>query len=139
MAMSGVHCFQTFLLYACLGALGILSLVSLIMFAGRPMARVAVRMMKSGWVNALLALIAVAVMVVYGGEKPGPLVPVPEDAFFRVTPYVQHPSTNAMSILWVSDSNAWAMLEVWPASDRSNYRVYDVRPREATELGYFGY
>ena len=137
--MSGVHCFQTFLLYACLGALGILSLVSLIMFAGRPMARVAVRMMKSGWVNALLALAAVAVMVVYGGEKPGPAVPTPEDAFFRVTPYVQHPSTNAMSILWVSDSNAWAMLEVWPASDRSNYRFYDVRPREATELGYFGY
>ena len=82
---------------------------------------------------------AVAAGWTYGDTPQGPLVPTPEDAFFRVTPYVQHPSTNAMSILWVSDTNATALIEWWPESDRSDCRFESVVPRLATELDYFGY
>ena len=32
-------------------------------------------------------------------------------ANFRVTPYVQHPSTNAMSILWLTDASGAATIE----------------------------
>ena len=78
-------------------------------------------------------------LVARGDTSPGPLVPTPGDASFRVTPYVQHPSTNAMSILWVSDTNATALIEWWPESDRSDCRFESVVPRLATELDYFGY
>ena len=130
---------QMILLHACLGMLGAIALFSLIALAYQPMKRAAERVRKAGPLNMLLALVTVAALVAYGGTKPEPAVPTPEDAFFRVTPYVQHPSTNAMSILWVVDRNAWGMLEVWKAGERYSSQFHDVRPREATELGYFGY
>ena len=134
-----VNIFQMALLYVCVGLLGVIAIGSFIALASRPMRQIAERLRKAGRFNTFLALLAVAMLVAYGGTKPSPAVPTPEDAFFRVTPYVQHPSTNAMTILWVSDRNAWAMVELWPASDRSHSFFQDVRPREATELGYFGY
>ena len=105
---------QMILLYACLGMLGAIALLSVAALAYQPMKRAAARLRKAGPLNMSLALLAIAALVAYGGTKPeiGPAVPTPEDAFFRVTPYVQHPSTNAMSILWVVDRNAWGMLEV---------------------------
>ena len=139
MMMSIVNVCQMALLYACGVMLGGIALFSLMVFANRPIRQLASRLRKAGPLNTALSLLAIAVLVAYGGTKYGPLVPMPEDAFFRVTPYVQHPATNAMTILWVSDRNAWGMLEVWPASDRSRYRFHSVWPREATELDYFGY
>ena len=96
--MNIIHDFQTFLLYACLGVLGAILLSSLIALLSRPLVRIAMRVRETGWFNTLLVLIAVAVMVAYGGTKPPP-VPTGADATFRVTPYVQHPATNAMSLL----------------------------------------
>ena len=84
---------------------------------------------------ALLALIAVT--VAYGGTK-SPPEPVGADATFRVTPYVQHPATNAMSLLWVSDTNATAVVEWWQEDDASAILYAVVEPRRATELGYDG-
>ena len=138
MAMNIIHDFQTFLLYACLGVLGAILLSSLIALLSRPLVRIAMRVRETGWFNTLLVLIAVAVMVAYGGTKPPP-VPTGADATFRVTPYVQHPATNAMSLLWVSDTNATAVVEWWPESDAADRRTASVTPRLATELGYFGY
>ena len=34
-------------------------------------------------------------------------------AVFRVTPYVQHPATNAMSLLWLTDKEVTADVEWW--------------------------
>ena len=60
-------------------------------------------------------------------------------AAFRVTPYVQHPATNAMSVLWLSATNGTATIEWWRAGDVSTSRSAAVDPRHATELDYFGY
>ena len=58
---------------------------------------------------------------------------------FRVTPYVQHPATNAMSLLWLSTTNATATLEWWPDGNVAAMQSVSVTPRQATELDYFGY
>ena len=58
---------------------------------------------------------------------------------FRVTPYVQHPATNAMSVLWLTATNGEATIEWWREGDGSNRRSATVSPRQATELDYFGY
>ena len=60
-------------------------------------------------------------------------------AVFRVTPYVQHPATNAMSVLWLSNTNAPAVIEWWPYGHEAETRSATVAPRLATELDYFGY
>ena len=129
--------FQTILLYACLGMLGALALFSFMALVCEPMKRLALRIRKSGHLNALLALLAVAALVAYGGTKPLPVPP--EGAEFRVTPYVQHPATNAMSVLWLSATNVTATIEWWPEGNRSANRYAVVEPRLATELDYFGY
>ncbi len=58
---------------------------------------------------------------------------------FRVTPYVQHAATNAMSVLWLTDANHTATIEWWLEGDISGKRSATVVPRQATELDYFGY
>ena len=58
---------------------------------------------------------------------------------FRVTPYVQHPATNAMSVLWLAATNASATIEWWPDGNASATQSAAVVPRRATELDYFGY
>ena len=68
------------------------------------------------------------------GGDPGPV-----GAIFRVTPYVQHPSTNAMSVLWLSDKNPTAVIEWWPEGRPAECQSATVTPRQATELDYFGY
>ena len=60
-------------------------------------------------------------------------------AAFRVTPYVQHPSTNAMSVLWLTDANGTATIEWWREGDMSTPQSATVTPRQANELDYFGY
>ena len=58
---------------------------------------------------------------------------------FRVTPYIQHPASNAMSVLWLTATNGAATIEWWPADDESAKHSAAVTPRHATELDYFGY
>ena len=58
---------------------------------------------------------------------------------FRVTPYVQHPTPQAMSLLWLTATNGLATVEWWPESDPSARHAATVTPRQATELDYFGY
>ena len=74
--------FQTILLYACLGMLGALALFSFMALVCEPMKRLALRIRKSGHLNALLALLAVTALVAYGGTKPLPVPP--EGAEFRM-------------------------------------------------------
>ena len=58
---------------------------------------------------------------------------------FRVTPYVQHPTPHAMSLLWLTPSDGSATVEWWPEGNPAAVQSAVVTPREATELGYFGY
>ena len=58
---------------------------------------------------------------------------------FRVTPYVQHPATDAMSVLWLTATNGEATIEWWREGDESNRHSATVSPSQATELDYFGY
>ena len=60
-------------------------------------------------------------------------------ATFRVTPYVQHPATNAMSVLWLTDADGSATIEWWPEGNAAARQSASVTPRHATELDYFGY
>ena len=60
-------------------------------------------------------------------------------AIFRVTPYVQHPATNAMSVLWLTATNGSATIEWWPDGNDAVKQTDTVTPRQATELDYFGY
>ena len=43
---------------------------------------------------------------------------------FRVTPYVQHPTPQAMSLLWLTATNGLATVEWWPESDPLDYFGY---------------
>ena len=87
--------------------------------------------------SGALSLLSVAAVVAYGGTNTLPVPP--ESAAFRVTPYVQHPATNAMSVLWLSATNVTATIEWWPEGSHSAKRHAVVEPRLATELDYFGY
>ena len=60
------------------------------------------------------------------------------DNQFRVTPYVQHPSTNAMSLLWLTTSDAGATIRWWPKAKPDSAQSLAVTPRLATELQYYG-
>jgi len=55
---------------------------------------------------------------------------------FRVTPYVQHPATNAMTVMWLTAAGGDATLEWWPEGRESEKRSAVVTPRQATELDY---
>ena len=57
-------------------------------------------------------------------------------ATFRVTPYVQHPATNAMSVLWLTDADGSATIEWWPEGNAAARQSASVTPRRATELDY---
>ena len=61
------------------------------------------------------------------------------DELFRVTPYVQHPATNAMSVLWLTAAAGNATIEWWEIGHEADRRSATVTPRQATELDYFGY
>jgi len=65
------HC-QMALLYVCLTLLGGIALASVVAFANMPIRRFAMRLRKAGRFNAMLAILAIAALVVYGGTKPHP-------------------------------------------------------------------
>ena len=67
-----INCCQMVLLYACIGLLGMLALGALTVFLGRQVRWLSMRLQKVGRFNALFALLAVAMLVVYGGTKPQP-------------------------------------------------------------------
>ena len=71
--MNLIDGYQTVLLYACVWMLGTLAMGSVLAWAWRPIGCLAVRMRRKGLLNTFLALLAVALMVVYGGEKSEPL------------------------------------------------------------------
>ena len=71
--MSMVDACQTILAYACVGMLGALALGCVLVLIWRPFGCLALRIRRTGRFNTLLALVAVVLMVVYGGEKPEPL------------------------------------------------------------------
>jgi len=54
---------------------------------------------------------------------------------FRVTPYVQRPATNAMSVLWLTETNAPAVLRCWPAAG-GDVRRATTTPEYCRELAY---
>ena len=54
---------------------------------------------------------------------------------FRVTPYVQRPATNAMSVLWLTETNGPARISWWPAAG-GDVQSAEVMPEFASELGY---
>ena len=72
-----VALYQMALLYVCIGLLGAMALGFLIAFVSRQMGRTAALLRKSGRLNTFLSLIAVTVMVAYGGTKPTPEPPGP--------------------------------------------------------------
>ena len=67
-----INCCQMVLLYTCVGLLGMLALGALTVFVRSQMRRLSVHLQKVGRFNALFALLAVAMLVVYGGTKPQP-------------------------------------------------------------------
>ena len=67
-----INCCQMVLLYACIGLLGMLALGALMIFLKRQTHLLSAQLRKVGRFNALLALLAVAMLVVYGGTKPQP-------------------------------------------------------------------
>ena len=67
-----INCCQMVLLYTCIGLLGMLALGALTVFVRSQMRWLSAHLQKVGRFNALLALLAVAMLVVYGGTKPPP-------------------------------------------------------------------
>ncbi len=61
------------------------------------------------------------------------------EELFRVTPYVQHPATNAMSVLWLTAASGNATIEWWEHGRETGKISSVVSPRQAIELDYFGY
>ena len=57
---------------------------------------------------------------------------------FRVTPYVQHATTNAMSLLWLAQEAGSATVSWWPEGRPAEVRQITTQGREATELSYEG-
>ena len=54
---------------------------------------------------------------------------------FRVTPYLQRPATNAMSVLWFTETDSPSVLRWWPEAGGARQSVA-VRPEQAVELWY---
>ena len=81
-------------------------------------------MMKNLFRSALLLTAGLA----FGGQA------------FRITPYVQHPSTNAMTVKWCMQERGDGHLSWWKASEGSAPKRTlgkgNTRPRVAYELGY---
>ena len=61
------------------------------------------------------------------------------EELFRVTPYVQRPATNAMSVLWLTAASGNATIEWWEHGHEAGKISAVVSPRQAIELDYFGY
>ena len=61
------------------------------------------------------------------------------EELFRVTPYVQRPATNAMTVLWLTAASGNATIEWWENGREASKTSAVVSPRQATELDYFGY
>ena len=57
---------------------------------------------------------------------------------FRVTPYVQHVTTNAVSLLWLAQETGAATVSWWPEGRPGEARQATTEGREATELNYDG-
>ncbi len=57
---------------------------------------------------------------------------------FRVTPYLQHPAPDAMTVLWLAQDESPARITWWPA-DGGAAKSATVSPRLASELEYAGY
>ena len=55
---------------------------------------------------------------------------------FRVTPYVQRPATNAMTVMWLAQEAGDATISWWPEGHPEQAESAATTPREATELGY---
>ena len=63
-------------------------------------------------------------------------MPAEEANTFRVTPYVQHPKPDAMSILWFCDTAGTATLSWWKAgAEESTAQSAQVTGAEAPALG----
>ncbi len=57
--------------------------------------------------------------------------------FFRVTPYLQHPATNAMSIIWFMQDSCPGKVTWWEAgADRPKRSSVATKPRFSPELSY---
>ena len=67
-----INCCQMVLLYTCIGLLGMIALGAFMVFLRRQMHRLSAQLQKVGRFKALLVLLAVAMLVVYGGTKPLP-------------------------------------------------------------------
>ena len=61
---------QTFLLYVCLGSLGLIAVGSFVALSIHHIVPVVSRLWRSGRINVLLALVVIALLTVYGGSKP---------------------------------------------------------------------
>ena len=97
------------------------------------------RARQAGLLHRVISLLSGVALMTHGGTRPRVAGSAGGNAAFRVTPYVQHPATNAMSILWVANTNATAVVEWWPDGQTANSHSANVEPRLATELDYFGY
>ena len=53
---------------------------------------------------------------------------------FRVTPYVQHPATDAMSILWFANEGGKATVRYWEAGAEADAKSVDVTGAEVAKL-----
>lgn len=75
------------------------------------------KMQNMGWISvtvvAMLGIVSVGATW-QANSKPHPrkILPAQPEGQFRVLPYLQHPSADAISILWFSDQKAIAELEV---------------------------
>ena len=57
---------------------------------------------------------------------------------FRVTPYVQHPATNAITLKFLTTTNTAATISWWPQDNAGAAQSATVSPRHAEELQYYG-
>ena len=62
--------------------------------------------------SGVLELTATSASTVLNAATPG-LVAAEEQNAFRVTPYVQHPKPDAMTLMWLAATNGAARVEVW--------------------------
>jgi len=55
---------------------------------------------------------------------------------FRVTPYLQNPSPDAMTLIWLSNAGRAGRLKVWEADDTAHEAVFESGPVVASALDY---
>ena len=112
-----VNAYQTVLLYACMGMIGVIGLVAFAVFACKPIRLLAIRLRNSGRLNMSLALLAIAMLVAYGGTK-DPIVPLTVVVDFDLTlgENVTSATLNLDGYDWVVNSStncrAYADMEI---------------------------